>query len=71
MTYAPHIIVMDEPTNHMDLPSIMCLEEALSECPCSLLLVGHDRRFLERLTGKEWSITEESKARRSFVMHIV
>ncbi|MHC4574451.1 MAG: ATP-binding cassette domain-containing protein [Planctomycetota bacterium] len=71
MTYAPHIIVMDEPTNHMDLPSIMCLEEALSECPCSLLLVSHDRRFLGRLTGKEWRITEESKASESFVMHIV
>jgi ATPase subunit of ABC transporter with duplicated ATPase domains len=71
MTYAPHIIVMDEPTNHMDLPSVMCLEEALSECPCSLLLVSHDRRFLGRLTAKEWSITEESSARESFLMHIV
>jgi len=65
MTYAPHIIVMDEPTNHMDLPSIMCLEEALSECPCSLLLVSHDRRFLERLTAKEWTITQEPNAARS------
>jgi ATPase subunit of ABC transporter with duplicated ATPase domains len=70
MTYAPHIIVMDEPTNHMDLPSIMCLEEALSECPCSLLLVSHDKRFLERLTAKEWSITEEPNARESFVVRI-
>ena len=52
----PHLIVMDEPTNHMDLPSIECLEEALSECSCGLLLVSHDRAFLRRLTEIVWSI---------------
>jgi ABC-type Mn2+/Zn2+ transport system ATPase subunit len=36
----PHLIVMDEPTNHMDLPSIECLEAALQDCPCGLLLVS-------------------------------
>jgi ATPase subunit of ABC transporter with duplicated ATPase domains len=71
MTYAPHIIIMDEPTNHMDLPSIMCLQEALSDCPCGLVLVSHDRRFLEKLTGKEWCIHEEPDAPESFVLHIV
>jgi ATPase subunit of ABC transporter with duplicated ATPase domains len=71
MTYAPHIIIMDEPTNHMDLPSIMCLEEALSDCPCGLVLVSHDRRFLGKLTGKEWCIREECNARESLVLHIV
>jgi ATPase subunit of ABC transporter with duplicated ATPase domains len=39
----PHIIIMDEPTNHMDLPSIACLEDALEDCPCGLLLVSHDK----------------------------
>lgn len=53
----PHLIVMDEPTNHMDLPSIECLEEALDGCPCALLLVSHDRRFLHRLTAINWHIT--------------
>jgi ATPase subunit of ABC transporter with duplicated ATPase domains len=53
----PHLIVMDEPTNHMDLPSIESLESALRDCPGGLLLVSHDMRFLKRLTKKCWSIT--------------
>ncbi len=52
----PHLIIMDEPTNHMDLPSIECLEEALEDCPCGLLLVSHDERFLRRLTSIRWHI---------------
>lgn len=56
MTRLPHIIIMDEPTNHMDLPSIECLEAALAECPCALLLVSHDQRFLERLTRRRWHV---------------
>lgn len=55
----PHLIIMDEPTNHMDLPSIECLEEALADCPCGLLLVSHDRRFLEALTTLRWDIAAE------------
>jgi macrolide transport system ATP-binding/permease protein len=53
----PHLIVMDEPTNHMDLPSIESLEAALADCPCALVLVSHDEPFLERLTRRRWSIT--------------
>ena len=53
----PYLILMDEPTNHMDLPSVECLEEALADCPCGLLLVSHDRRFLERVTRIRWHIT--------------
>jgi ATPase subunit of ABC transporter with duplicated ATPase domains len=52
----PHLIVMDEPTNHLDLPSIECLEEALKGCPCGLLLVSHDERFLRALTGTRWHL---------------
>ncbi|MEM8769522.1 MAG: ATP-binding cassette domain-containing protein, partial [Pseudomonadota bacterium] len=54
MSRLPHIIVMDEPTNHLDLPSIEALEEALADCPCALLLVSHDRRFLERIGAQSW-----------------
>ena len=55
----PHLIVMDEPTNHLDLPSIECLEEALDGCPCGLLLVSHDERFLARLTATRWQIASD------------
>jgi ATPase subunit of ABC transporter with duplicated ATPase domains len=55
----PHLIVMDEPTNHMDLPGILCLEEALADCPCAMLLVSHDEAFLEKITTTEWHLERD------------
>ncbi|MEJ2111501.1 MAG: ATP-binding cassette domain-containing protein [Acidobacteriota bacterium] len=52
----PYLIVADEPTNHLDLPSILCLEAALKETPCGLLLVSHDRGFLDKLSDRRWNI---------------
>ena len=57
MARSPYLIVMDEPTNHLDLPSIEALELALSDCPCALLLVSHDQRFLSGLAQVQWRIT--------------
>jgi ATPase subunit of ABC transporter with duplicated ATPase domains len=56
----PHLIVMDEPTNHMDLPGIRCLEEALADCPCAMLLVSHDETFLEKITDTDWFLTKDT-----------
>jgi ATPase subunit of ABC transporter with duplicated ATPase domains len=56
ITCGPHLIMMDEPTNHLDLPSIECLEEMLAECPCGLLLVSHDKKFLDKLARQRWDI---------------
>ncbi len=56
MVDQPHLIIMDEPTNHLDLPSINCLESALNDCVCSLLLVSHDLRFLQKLCRTCWEI---------------
>ena len=56
----PHLIVMDEPTNHMDLPGIMCLEQALADCPCALLLVSHDEAFLGKITLTDWLLEKEA-----------
>ncbi|MBN1509026.1 MAG: ABC-F family ATP-binding cassette domain-containing protein [Sedimentisphaerales bacterium] len=70
MVRTPHIIIMDEPTNHMDLPSIEALETALGDCPCSLLLVSHDERFLERLTRIRGHIAPDPDAPDSFRLEI-
>jgi len=56
----PYLIVMDEPTNHMDLPGILCLEEALANCPCAMLLVSHDEAFLEKITEIDWHLTRDN-----------
>lgn len=57
----PSLIIMDEPTNHMDLPSVRCLEEALRNFAGALLLVTHDARFAEALTTKRWRIAREEE----------
>jgi ATPase subunit of ABC transporter with duplicated ATPase domains len=64
----PHLIVMDEPTNHMDLPSIECLEKALEDCPCGMLLVSHDRWFLEKLTNRHWHISPREGSSNDFLL---
>ena len=54
----PALFIMDEPTNHMDLPSIELLEKALSSIEAGMLLVSHDREFLDKICDKEWKIEE-------------
>ncbi|HJU32027.1 MAG TPA: ABC-F family ATP-binding cassette domain-containing protein [Hyphomicrobiaceae bacterium] len=47
---APDILLLDEPTNHLDLPAIEWLEGHLAKSRAALVLVSHDRRFLEGLS---------------------
>jgi ATP-binding cassette subfamily F protein uup len=47
---SPDILLLDEPTNHLDLPAIEWLEEELRAFRGALVLISHDRRFLERLS---------------------
>ncbi|SDX22577.1 ATPase components of ABC transporters with duplicated ATPase domains [Marininema mesophilum] len=46
------LIVLDEPTNYLDIPTRERIEDALVRYPGSLLLVSHDRRFIERVTNR-------------------
>src|SRR4051812_27316196 len=46
----PDILLLDEPTNHLDLPAIQWLESELANSRSALVLISHDRRFLERLS---------------------
>jgi ATP-binding cassette subfamily F protein uup len=46
---APDILLLDEPTNHLDLPAIEWLEAELKSRRCALVLISHDRRFLDTL----------------------
>lgn len=49
---APDLIILDEPTNHLDMNAIHWLENYLSGYKGSVLLVAHDRYFLDRIVGK-------------------
>ena len=46
----PDILLLDEPTNHLDLPVIEWLERELKSMRSALVLISHDRRFLENLS---------------------
>ncbi len=48
----PDILMLDEPTNHLDLPAIEWLEKELNGLRSAIILISHDRRFLEKLSRK-------------------
>jgi ATP-binding cassette subfamily F protein 3 len=52
MLQAPDVLLLDEPTNHLDLPSIEWLERYLQSYPGSVVIVSHDRYFLDRMVTK-------------------
>ena len=54
------LLLMDEPTNHLDLNMIEWLENYLSQEKVTLLLVSHDRYFLEAVTDQIWELEREN-----------
>ncbi len=56
----PDFLILDEPTNHLDIDAIEWLERYLSTQSMSLLLVTHDRYFLERVTNEIIEIDDHS-----------
>ncbi|WP_062012546.1 ABC-F family ATP-binding cassette domain-containing protein [Aureimonas sp. AU4] len=50
MAPEPDILLLDEPTNHLDLPTIEWLEDEIRAMRSAVVLISHDRRFLERTT---------------------
>lgn len=53
----PNLVLLDEPTNHLDIESIQWLEKYLQGYPGSILLVSHDRSFLDNVTNRTIEIT--------------
>ena len=49
---APDILLLDEPTNHLDLPSIVWLEEYLKAFEGAIVIVSHDRWFLDKVINR-------------------
>jgi ATPase subunit of ABC transporter with duplicated ATPase domains len=52
----PDILILDEPTNHLDLRANLWLREFLSEWQGGLLVVSHDRDFLNEITTSTWEL---------------
>ncbi|REC31437.1 multidrug ABC transporter ATP-binding protein [Enterococcus pseudoavium] len=54
---APDLLLLDEPTNHLDYDAIQWLESYLKSYPGSLLMVTHDRYFLDRVTNRIFELS--------------
>ncbi|HEX4596786.1 MAG TPA: ATP-binding cassette domain-containing protein [Burkholderiaceae bacterium] len=57
------LMLLDEPTNHLDLDSIVWLENWLRRQQATVIVVSHDREFLDRCTDTIWHIADQSISR--------
>jgi ATP-binding cassette, subfamily F, member 3 len=53
-----NFLILDEPTNHLDVEMIEALEEALADFAGTLLIISHDRRFIEATTDLIWDLRD-------------
>lgn len=53
----PDLLILDEPTNHLDIQALTWLEGMLSRWQGALLIVSHDRKFLDQVVNTVWSMT--------------
>jgi ATP-binding cassette subfamily F protein 3 len=53
-----NFLVLDEPTNHLDIPSREILQSVLGEYPGTILLVSHDRYFVDALATQVWALED-------------
>ena len=53
----PDVLLLDEPTNHLDIESIQWLEQYLQQRPCAVVLVSHDRAFINNVTTRTLEIS--------------
>jgi ATP-binding cassette subfamily F protein uup len=52
----PNVLILDEPTNDMDTDMLAVIEDLLDSWPGTLIVVSHDRYFLERVTDQQYAI---------------
>ncbi|WP_223691165.1 ABC-F family ATP-binding cassette domain-containing protein [Leifsonia poae] len=54
----PNVLILDEPTNDLDTDMLAAIEDLLDSWPGTLLVVSHDRYFLERVTDQQYAILD-------------
>ena len=56
MHQRPHLLIMDEPTNNLDLESVEALSEAVANFPGGVVLVSHDQTFVAAVAKEVWVV---------------
>ena len=54
---APSLLLLDEPTNHLDLDSLTWVEQFLKNYNGSMVIISHDRTFLDKVTERTWELS--------------
>src|SRR5688572_25610835 len=55
----PDLLLLDEPTNHLDLQSLLWLQDYLKSYSGSILMISHDREFMDAIVGKVYNISDQ------------
>lgn len=55
---ASDLLILDEPTNHLDIESISFLEKIINNIPKTMIIISHDRYFLDKTVNKIWELTK-------------
>jgi ATP-binding cassette subfamily F protein 3 len=58
--HGANFLVLDEPTNHLDIPSQEIFQAVLADFPGTILMVSHDRYFIDALATQVWSLEDET-----------
>jgi ATP-binding cassette subfamily F protein uup len=59
----PNVLLLDEPTNDLDIETLTVLEDFLDDWPGTLVVVAHDRYFLERVCDEVWALLGDGSLR--------
>ncbi|WP_368658298.1 ABC-F family ATP-binding cassette domain-containing protein [Metabacillus halosaccharovorans] len=59
----PDLLILDEPTNHLDIETLTWLEQYLQNYPGAILIVSHDRYFLDKIVNQVYEISRNTSTR--------
>ena len=55
----PTVLLIDEPTNHLDIEGILWFEQYIKYLPLTVMMISHDRSFLNNVVDEIWEIEDE------------